>query len=189
MVEWVVDRRHHGATMVPGKVRTGSFRENRSPLALLGLAVASYLAALPRTQAQTRRLPIASDVTVMDTVRGNGSNCYVYSMDGPTTKAAVYWGRPKLYVRLEPCTGLPHLKASVYGCPSEGHTVNWEFQNGLMRNDLRSMGRRVPPEWEWPGDLETLDFDATHKTFYIEVLAAFDYFNIHNTAAPLCTDV
>ena len=132
------------------------------------MLAACCLAGLPRARAATTRSAIASEQTIAGTVGAN-ANCYVYSMDGPTTKAAVYWGEPKLYVRLEPCAGLPHLRVSVYGCPSEGHHVNWEFQNTLMRNDLRASGRRVPPEWEWAGDLETLSFDATHKTFYVEV--------------------
>ena len=119
--------------------------------------------------ANPAKTTILSEKPISATVVGRGSNCYVYHMDGSTTKKAVYWGKPRLYVRLEPCTGLPHLQVSVYGCPSEGHRVNWEFQNTVMRNDLRARGRRVPPHWEWQGDLETLDIDATHKTFYIEV--------------------
>ena len=136
------------------------------------LAAACCLAGLGRAGAAVATAPIASEQVIEGRVAGSwpaSANCYVFSMDGPTTKAAVYWGAPKLHVRLDPCAGLPHMRVSVYGCPSEGHPVNWEFQNMLMRNDLRATGRRVPPEWEWPGDLETLSFDATHKTFYIEV--------------------
>jgi len=108
--------------------------------------------------APVKMTPILSEQMISSVVKGRDTTCYVYAMDGPTTKAAVYWDAPKLYVRLEPCTGLPHMEVSVYGCPSAGHQVNWEFQNQLMRNDLRSMGRRVPPAWEWPGDLETLRY-------------------------------
>ena len=117
----------------------------------------------------TRKTPILSETTIADTLAGRNRNCYVYTMDAPTTKAAVYWGEPRFNVRLEPCAGLPHMAVSVYGCPSEGHQVNWEFMSTQMRNDLRTSGKRLPPLWEWPGDVETLDIDATHKTFYIEV--------------------
>ena len=126
------------------------------------------LAALPHGNANTKT-SIFSERTITAVVQGRQRDCYVYKMDDATTKQAVYWGQPKLYVRLEPCTGMPHLQVSVYGCPSEGHQVNWEFQDQLMRNDLLTMGRKVPLQWEWPGDLETLSIDATHKTFYIEV--------------------
>ncbi len=34
-------------------------------------------------------------------------------------RRAVYWTSAKIYVRLDPCSGLPHLKVSVYGCPSQ----------------------------------------------------------------------
>jgi hypothetical protein len=142
------------------------------------LVVVCCLSALPEAALQTptassstTKATILSEQTLSDSLAGRGRNCYTYSMDENTTKSAVYWGKPRLYIRLEPCTGMPHLTVSVYGCPSEGHKVSWEFQSKTMRNDLLTSvpPKRVPPKWEWPGDVETLDIDATHKTFFIEV--------------------
>ena len=50
--------------------------------------------------ANPAKTTILSEKPISATVVGRGSNCYVYHMDGSTTKKAVYWGKPRLYVRL-----------------------------------------------------------------------------------------
>ena len=39
-----------------------------------------------------------------------------------------------------------------------------------MRADLTSRGEKVPADWEWIGDVESLVIDITHKAYYVEVL-------------------
>ena len=91
------------------------------------------------------------------------------SLDSDQTRNVVYWKDAKVYFRLEPCAGVPHMRASVYGCPSDGNLINWEYQSDKARNDLRVKGEKVPADWEWPGDLETLSIDVTHRNFYVEI--------------------
>ena len=63
------------------------------------------------------------------------------------------------------------MSASVYGCPKDdpNHRKVWDFMNERMRNDAIARGQPVPADWEWPGDVETLTIDITHKTYYIEI--------------------
>eukprot|EP00961_Rhodomonas_salina_P235238 3179394-Rhodomonas_salina.2 len=107
-------------------------------------------------------LPISEQATVMTSIHSeelksaslgkNETACFVYHMDEATTKQVVYWEKARLLVKLDPCSGTPHLKVSgplsasarVYGCPSDGHHVNWEFQSELARNDLRARNEPVP---------------------------------------------
>lgn len=114
-------------------------------------------------------IPIESDKPLWGSLVAGQTSCYQFSLDATATREVVYWPAAKIYVRLEPCTGLPHLRASVHGCPSDGHVVNWEYQSERARNDLRASGEPVPAEWEWVGDVESLSIDVTHRNFYIEV--------------------
>ena len=79
-------------------------------------------------------------------------------------------GTSKTDSSLEPCVGKPHLRVSVYGCPSEGARVVWEYMSPKMRNDLVAQGRSLPTDWEWVGDVESLTIELTHRTYYIEVV-------------------
>jgi hypothetical protein len=42
-------------------------------------------------------------------------------------RTAVWWTNPKIGFLLEPHRGFPHLKASVYDCPSNGGRVVYEY--------------------------------------------------------------
>lgn len=126
-------------------------------------------AALAPEHAEGAWVPILSDQMVTGSLRSNESLCYRYHMDDATTKLAVQWTERRLLIRLDPCSGLPHMKVSVYGCPSDGNLVTWEYMDEVMKNDLRAADRPVPKDWEWPGDIETLFLDVTHRTFYIEI--------------------
>ena len=99
----------------------------------------------------------------------NGVNCYQFALDSNATREVVYWPAAKLHIRLQPCSGTPHLRASVHGCPSDGHAINFEFQNTKARNDMRAKNMTVPEMWQWIGDIETLSIDVTHRNFFIEV--------------------
>jgi hypothetical protein len=114
-------------------------------------------------------IPILSDHMATGSLQANQTRCYRFHMDDATTKQAVNWEQRRkaptacisllvgivlhavrcgrLLIRLDPCSGLPHLKVSVYGCPSEGHQVTWEYMDEVMQNDLRAAGRPVPKAW------------------------------------------
>jgi hypothetical protein len=96
--------------------------------------------------------------------------CYNLTLSDKVVKEAVWWEQAKLILRLEPCVGKPHLRVSVYGCPSEGARVVWEYMSPKMRNDLVAQGRSLPTDWEWVGDVESLTIELTHRTYYIEVV-------------------
>jgi len=129
--------------------------------ALLVVLAASSVCGTPQ--------PIYSAVPIHASLAPNGTVCYHFALDPNTTREVVYWPAAKLHVRLTPCTGTPHLRASVHGCPSNGHVVNFEFQNTKSRNDMLAKNMTVAPMWEWMGDTETLSLDVTHRNFYIEV--------------------
>lgn len=131
---------------------------------VLVLASTLLLAATSATP-----LPIYSGTPIHASLAPNETVCYHFALDPNTTREVVYWPAAKLHVRLTPCTGTPHLRASVHGCPSEGHVVNFEFQNTKSRNDMLANNVTVAPMWEWMGDTESLSLDVTHRNFYIEV--------------------
>jgi len=141
------------------------------PKACALLALAALAVGLGRTAALVEQVPLEADVPVKGSIWANETVCYVVSLDANTTRDVVYWSQAKLFVHLQPCTGTPHLRASVHGCPSDGATVNWEYQSSQARTDLLAKGEEVTPEWEWIGDIETLSIDLTHRTFYVEVSA------------------
>ena len=141
------------------------------PKACALLALAALAAGLGLAAALVEQVPLEADVPVKGSIWANETVCYIVSLDANTTRDVVYWSQAKLFVHLQPCTGTPHLRASVHGCPSDGATVNWEYQSAQARTDLLAKGEKVTPEWEWIGDIETLSIDLTHRKFYVEVSA------------------
>ena len=129
--------------------------------------------------------PLYSGVAIRASLEANATTCYHFALDPNTTREVVYWPMAKLHVRLSPCSGTPHLRASVHGCPSEGHVVNFEFQNTKSRNDMKAKNMTVPPQWEWMGDTETLSLDVTHRNFYIEVTQFHPPLRTNETKADL----
>ncbi|EKX44593.1 hypothetical protein GUITHDRAFT_139538 [Guillardia theta CCMP2712] len=112
---------------------------------------------------------IVDEVPTSGSVRPNETICYVFVLDEARTREVVFWQEPKLYIRLEPCQGVPHTRVSVSGCPNQGSAVNWDFQSSLMRNDLMVQGSPVPPAWEWPGDTEALDIELSYRRVFVEI--------------------
>ena len=96
--------------------------------------------------------------------------CYNFTLSDKVVKEVVWWQQAKLILRLEPCVGKPHLLVSVYGCPSDGARVVWEYMAPKMRSDLVAQGRSLPADWEWVGDVESLTIEITHRTYYVEVV-------------------
>jgi hypothetical protein len=129
--------------------------------------------------------PIYSGVPIHEQLAPNETKCYHFGLDANTTREVVYWPMAKLHIRLTPCSGTPHLRASVHGCPSQGHLVNFEFQNTKSRNDMIAKNLTVPPMWEWVGDTETLSLDVTHRNFYIEVTQYHPPLRTNETKADL----
>jgi len=62
--------------------------------------------------------------------------CYNLTLSDAAVREVVWWEKGRLALRLEPCVGKPHLRASVYGCPSEGARSVWEYMSPKMRADL-----------------------------------------------------
>jgi hypothetical protein len=76
-------------------------------------------------------------------------------------RTSVWWTKPKIGFLMEPHRGFPHLKASVYDCPSNGGRVVYEYMrykfccdslfprniepySTTMTNDARLAGSMVP---------------------------------------------
>ena len=116
--------------------------------------------------------------------------CYNLTFSDYVLRQVVWWDRGRLSVRVEPCIGKPHMKISVYGCPSDGARVVWEYMNAQMQGaylvvpvilfvrtstifmisgDIADSGGQVPAEWQWVGDTESLLIEITHRTYFIEV--------------------
>jgi hypothetical protein len=67
-------------------------------------------------------------------LQGPGTTvCYNLTLSDNIIRQVVWWDRGRLSLRLEPCIGKPHMKASVYGCPSDGARVVWEYMNAQMQ--------------------------------------------------------
>jgi hypothetical protein len=155
------------------------------------------------------------------------SRCFTTTLDEDQMRTSVWWVKPKIGFLMEPYRGFPHVKASVYDCPSNGGRVVYEYMrcssrsnrifssnaqacSTTMANDARLAGSvlpevrtfsffalcfaPVPPTprarspagavfpaastlsystpqyWQWPGDVEALVVDLTHR---VCVLAAF----------------
>jgi len=72
----------------------------------------------------------------------------------------------RLLIRLDPCSGLPHMKVSVYGCPSENNSVTWEYMDEMMKNDLRAKDRPVPKDWVLKNNTFPLVFSSKYSIHY-----------------------
>ena len=96
------------------------------------------------------QLPLLNEEQVTGVVQANGAQCYLFAMDQNKTREVVYWAEAKLYIRLEPCVGMPHLKVSVYGCPSDGAIVNWEYMSDQARASMQAEGQALPAPWSAP---------------------------------------
>ena len=76
-------------------------------------------------------------------------------------RTSVWWVKPKIGFIMEPYRGFPHVKASVYDCPSNGGRVVYEYMryrfcsncivssnaqafSTTMANDARLVGSVVP---------------------------------------------
>lgn len=102
-------------------------------------------------------------------LKGITSRCYTTTLDDEQMRTSVWWTKPKIGFLMEPHRGFPHLKASVYDCPSNGGRVVYEYMSTTMTNDARLAGSMVPEYWQWPGDEEALVVDLTHRVFFVEV--------------------
>ncbi len=92
-------------------------------------------------------IPLDNEVEVNAVVKSDQTTCYLFAMDANKTREVVYWTQAQLYLRLEPCIGMPHLKVSVYGCPADGNIVNWEYMGDRARADMLANGQAVPNDW------------------------------------------
>ncbi|EKX40124.1 hypothetical protein GUITHDRAFT_143063 [Guillardia theta CCMP2712] len=119
--------------------------------------------------------------------------CYNMTLDVPTLRKIVFYEKPKIFARLEPCSGYPRLSASVYGCPSLGYRKVWEYYSEAMKVQLQSTGQMLQADWEWQGDVQSLAIDATHRNYFFEVNnplgSGFSAFKIsfHNFDAEIMT--
>ena len=102
--------------------------------------------------------------------------CYNFTLSDKVVKEVVWWQQAKLILRLEPCVGKPHLQVSVYGCPSDGGRVVWEYMAPKMRSDLVAQGKSLPADWEWVGDVESLTIEITLRYSYVEVVHQMEHY-------------
>jgi hypothetical protein len=89
------------------------------------------------------------------------SRCFITTLDDDQMRTAVWWTKPKIGFLMEPHRGFPHIKASVYDCPSNGGRVVYEYMrfkflfrksfscnmvpcSTTMANDARLGGSVVP---------------------------------------------
>jgi hypothetical protein len=134
-------------------------------------AVVALLLMIPAMGIEQLPLTMPGAPGTQGELMGPGQKmCYNLTLSDNAVKEVVWWEQAKLILRLEPCVGKPHLLVSVYGCPSDGGRVVWEYMSPKMRNDLVAQGKTLPAEWEWVGDVEALTIELTHRTYYIEVV-------------------
>jgi hypothetical protein len=85
-------------------------------------------------QVETLRLSLPGDEGRLGELNGSAAaTCYNLTFSDNIVREIVWWDRGRLSLRLEPCIGKPHMKASVYGCPSDGAPVVWEYMNDQMK--------------------------------------------------------
>jgi hypothetical protein len=85
-------------------------------------------------QMETLRLSLPGDEGRLGELRGpSAAICYNLTFSDDIVRDIVWWDRGRLSLRVEPCIGKPHMKASVYGCPSDGAPVVWEYMNDQMK--------------------------------------------------------
>ncbi len=101
---------------------------------------------------ETLRLSLPGDVGHQGELNSSGAAiCYNLTFNDDIVREIVWWDRGRLSIRVEPCIGKPHMKASVYGCPSDGAPIVWEYMNDQMKG-LRSWKNRAHslklfPQW------------------------------------------
>ncbi|EKX50059.1 hypothetical protein GUITHDRAFT_104457 [Guillardia theta CCMP2712] len=113
---------------------------------------------------------IEPEQTITSSILPSEIKCYYLSLNDTVTREIVYWTKAKMFLHLEPYSGTPHMLVSALGCPSNGFPVHYEYQNAISRNDMLAAGQTPPQEWEWVGDIETLDIDLSYRNFYIEIV-------------------
>jgi hypothetical protein len=87
------------------------------------------------TMIEPLRLSLPGDVGKIGELNGpTAVVCYNLSLSDPVLRQVVWWDRGRLSLRVEPCLGKPHMKVSVYGCPSDGARVVWEYMNAPMKS-------------------------------------------------------
>jgi hypothetical protein len=85
-------------------------------------------------QIETLRLSLPGDEGHTGELNGPAAAiCYNLTFSDNIVREIVWWDRGRLSLRVEPCIGKPHMKASVYGCPSDGAPVVWEYMNDQMK--------------------------------------------------------
>jgi hypothetical protein len=98
--------------------------------------------------------------------------CYNVTVDPAILSTVVFWKGKSLYARMETCSGMPLLRASVYGCPSidPNARVVWQYMSPSMMTSQTQRAAPLPADWEWASDSQAMAFELTHQTFYIEVV-------------------
>jgi hypothetical protein len=98
--------------------------------------------------------------------------CYNVTVDPSVLSSVVFWKGKSLYARMQTCSGMPLLRASVYGCPSiqSSARVVWQYMSPAMMQTQSQRAAPLPADWEWQSDSQAMAFELTHQTFYIEVV-------------------
>ncbi len=98
--------------------------------------------------------------------------CYNVTVDPAILSTVVFWKGKSLYARMQTCSGMPLLRASVYGCPSidPNARVVWQYMSPAMMSSQSQRAAPLPADWEWASDSQAMAFELTHQTFYIEVV-------------------
>jgi hypothetical protein len=60
------------------------------------------------------------------------SRCFTTTLDDGQMRTAVWWAKPKIGFLMEPHRGFPHVKASVYDCPSNGGRFVYEYMRSIF---------------------------------------------------------
>jgi hypothetical protein len=98
--------------------------------------------------------------------------CYNVTVDPAILSTVVFWKGKSLYAHMQTCSGMPLLRASVYGCPSidPSARVVWQYMSPAMMSSQSQRAAPLPADWEWQSDSQAMAFELTHQTFYIEVV-------------------
>lgn len=83
---------------------------------------------LPFVVSAPQYLPLNATVTGTLSSASTSTVCYNLTLPDELVPVVVWWDDPKLLVRVDPCQGMPHIKMSVYGCPSDGNRVVYEVR-------------------------------------------------------------
>jgi hypothetical protein len=98
--------------------------------------------------------------------------CYNVTVDPTILSTVVFWKGKSLHTRMQTCSGMPLLRASVYGCPSldPNARIVWQYMSPAMMSSQTQRAAPLPADWEWQSDSQAMAFELTHQTFYIEVV-------------------